>query len=129
MNMLRERQVKQVKLQLNNMYRVKRQAMHKKIRRKVKGVVGRPRLAVFRSIQHIYAQIIDDTKETTLVSASDLTIKVGVKSERAQAVGEDIAKKALQKKIKKVVFDRGGFKYHGRIAALAEGARKGGLEF
>lgn len=117
------------------MLKIKRQQKHKKIRNKIvrfvhenKGEV-RPRLSVFRSGQHIYAQIIDDLKGATLVAESDLGIKSGTKKERAEKVGEGIAKKALAKKISKVVFDRGGFLYHGRIAALAAGARKGGLEF
>ncbi len=83
---------------------------------------------MFRSTQHIYAQIIDDSKNKTLVSSSDVKLK-GTKKEKAVLVGEDLAKKAAKLKIKKIVFDRGGFKYHGRISSLAEGARKGGLEF
>lgn len=93
------------------------------------GNKNRPRLAVFRSSQHIYAQIINDSEGKTLVSESDLALKEGAKKTRAQTVGENLAKKAIKKNIKLVVFDRGGFKYHGRVAALAEGARKGGLEF
>ena len=91
--------------------------------------MSRPRLAVFRSTQHIYAQIIDDASHKTLASASDLSIKTGTKREKALLVGEEVAKKAKTKKISKIVFDRGGYRYHGRIAAVAEGARKGGLEF
>ena len=90
----------------------------------VKGTVDRPRLSVFRSARHIYAQLIDDGKGTTLMS-----VKGGAKTEAAHKVGEDIAKKALEKGIKEVVFDRGGFAYHGRVKTLAEGARKGGLKF
>lgn len=101
---------------------------HKSLRRKIVGIKDRPRLSVFRSSQHIYAQIIDDLVGKTLVSDSDKKVK-GTKIDRAKIVGENVAKKAVTLKIKKVVFDRGGFKYHGRIAALAEGARKGGLEF
>jgi large subunit ribosomal protein L18 len=111
------------------MYKLTRQKRHKSIRKNVVGSAQRPRLSVFRSHQHIYAQIIDDTKGQTLVSESDLTAKSGTKKEKALTVGENIAKKAVQKKIKQVVFDRGGFIYHGRVAALTEGARKGGLEF
>lgn len=111
------------------MYKGLRIRKHKRVRKTVAGVEDRPRLCVFKSHQHIYAQIIDDTKGVTVVAFSDLSIKEGVKKERAQKVGEEIAKKALGKKISKVVFDRGGFKYHGRIAALAIGARKGGLQF
>lgn len=111
------------------MYKVNRIRRHKTIRKRINGSNERPRLAVYRSIQHIYAQIIDDNIGKTLVSESDLKITVGTKRERAMKVGEEIAKKAMDKKISKVVFDRGGIKYHGRVAALAEGARKGGLEF
>ncbi len=102
---------------------------HKGIRKVISGSNLQPRLAVFRSGKHIYAQIIDDSKHVTLVAASDIKEKTGTKQDRASKVGEDLAKKAAAKKIKKVVFDRGGFKYHGRVASLAAGARKGGLEF
>lgn len=90
-----------------------------------------PRLSVFRSNKHIYAQIIDGTKGKTVVSASDVELKkeAGTKSERAQKVGELLAKKAGEAKIKAVVFDRGAYKYHGRVKALASGAREGGLKF
>src|SRR5579884_1948353 len=111
---------------MNKHSRVRR---HNSIRRQVVGTTEQPRLAVFRSSQHIYAQIIDDSNHKTLVAESDLKGGKGTKTERATLVGESLAKKALDKKIKKIVFDRGGFKYHGRIAALADGARKGGLEF
>lgn len=110
------------------MLKIKRERRHRTLRKKIVGLAGKPRLAVFRSTQHIYAQIIDDTKNKTLVSASDVKTK-GTKKEKAQSVGEKLAEKAKKLKIKKIVFDRGGYKYHGRIAALAEGARKGGLEF
>lgn len=110
---------------MNKLNRVKR---HIASRKHTVAAADRPRLAVFRSSAHIYAQIIDDLKSVTLVAESDLKIK-GTKKEKASMVGENIAKKALSKKIKKVVFDRGGMRYHGRIAALAQGARKGGLEF
>ena len=91
----------------------------------------RSRLSVFRSNSHIYAQIINDEKAVTLVACSDLKIKKGTmkKVELAAQVGEEVAKLALAKKIKTVVFDRNGFMYHGRIKAVAEGARKGGLQF
>ena len=102
---------------------------HKSIRKFIKGSSERPRLAVFRSAQHIYAQLIDDQKGVTIAASSDLKIKSGTKKEKAGKIGEDLAKLALGKKIKKIVFDRGGFRYHGRVAALADGARKGGLEF
>lgn len=105
---------------------------HSRLRTKIKGTSERPRLSVYRSLKHIYAQIIDDEKGKTLVSASDFEIKKDKKinkTEIAQKVGELIAKKAKEKGIKKVVFDRGGFKYHGRIKALAEKAKEGGLVF
>ena len=111
------------------MYKTKRLARHTKVRKKISGTSERPRVAVFRSTQHIYAQIIDDSMNKTLVSESDLKVKTGNKSEKATSVGENLAKKALAQKIGKVVFDRGGFLYHGRVKALAEGLRKGGLDF
>lgn len=107
-----------------------------KIRRKFSGTPERPRLSVYRSLRHIYAQIIDDSKGHTLLSASTLSPEVreqlsGVKGKTSMAkiVGQVLAKKALEKKITHVVFDRGGFLYHGRVKALAEGAREGGLKF
>lgn len=110
--------------------RVKRK---KRIRGRVSGTQKRPRLAVFRSNVHIYAQIVNDEKAVTLVSASDKDLieadKKKNKVERANAVGKAIAKIAAKKNIKKAVFDRGGFIYHGRIKALAQGAREGGLDF
>ncbi|MBI2022310.1 50S ribosomal protein L18 [Candidatus Daviesbacteria bacterium] len=111
------------------MKKVKRIQRHKKITKKISGSSDRPRVAVFKSGQHIYAQVIDDMKHATLVSGSDLKINSGTKTEKAKKVGEELAKKALKKNIKTVVFDRGGFKYHGRIAALAQGLREGGLQF
>ena len=110
---------------MNKQNRISR---HKSLRGKIVGIKDRPRLSIFRSSQHIYAQIIDDLASKTLAFESDKKEK-GTKIDRARIVGENVAKKAISLKIKKVVFDRGGFKYHGRIAALAEGARKGGLEF
>jgi large subunit ribosomal protein L18 len=103
-----------------------------RVRAKVAGTSLRPRLAVFRSNKHIYAQIIDDTKGETLLTASDKDIKTSGKktlAQTAQLVGVEVAKKAQAKKITDVVFDRGGFKYMGAVAALAEGAREGGLNF
>lgn len=103
---------------------------HKKMRFRITGTPERPRLAVFRSAKHIYAQIIDDVKGVTLVSASTLNVNAeGTKTDAAKAVGEAVAKKALDAGITKVVFDRGGNIYHGRIKALAEGAREAGLDF
>lgn len=103
---------------------------HKRMRFRITGTPERPRLAVFRSAKHIYAQIIDDVKGVTLVSASTLNVEAeGTKTDAAKAVGEAVAKKALAAGITKVVFDRGGNIYHGRIKALAEGAREAGLDF
>jgi len=100
-------------------------------RNKIKRVArGKPRLSVFRSLKHIYAQIIDDEKGVTLAASSSLELKLtGRKTDVAREVGRDIAKKALAKGITEVVFDRGPYKYHGRVKALAEGAREGGLKF
>jgi large subunit ribosomal protein L18 len=112
-----------------------RKRRHLRVRRKVEGTALRPRLNVFRSSKHIYAQVIDDTKGVTLVSASTVDpelkgkIEYGGNVEAAAKVGELIAKRALEKGIKAVVFDRGGYLYHGRVAALAEAAREAGLEF
>ena len=113
----------------SNVARIKR---HQRVRKNISGTAERPRLNVYRSLNHIYAQIIDDTKGITLVSASSLEKDFngyGGNIEGAKAVGNMVAKKALEKGIKAVVFDRGGYVYHGRVAALAEGAREGGLEF
>lgn len=127
----------------------KRFRRHKRLRGKVFGTAKRPRLCVFRSNKHIYAQIINDQKKGTLAAASDLELKSkskkkissatpqknksagGRKGKIAQAyrVGELVARKAIKENIKEVVFDRGGYKYHGRVKALAEGAREGGLKF
>jgi len=108
---------------------------HIRVRKKIFGTSDRPRLCVFRSAKHIYAQIIDDTKGTTLVAASTLDkalegklASTGNKA-AAREVGKLIGSKALEKGIKKVVFDRGGYLYHGRVKELAEGAREAGLEF
>ncbi len=105
---------------------------HLRVRKKVSGTPEKPRLAVFRSEKNIYAQIIDDVNAVTLVAASSLDKDfegIGSNKEAAKAVGEALAKRALEKGIKEVVFDRGGFVYHGRVQNLAEGAREAGLEF
>lgn len=121
-----------IKKEDKNLSRIKR---HLRIRKKIKGTPERPRLAVFKSEKHIYAQIIDDTKGHTLVAASTLDKELRGKLvktynvEAAKEVGKLIAQRALGLGIKKVVFDRGGFKYHGRIKALADAAREAGLEF
>lgn len=106
-----------------------RMRRHNRIRAKVSGTASAPRLAVFRSARHISAQLIDDEKGLTLVASGDVKEAKGTKLERAQAVGTDIATKAQAKKITKVVFDRGGFLYAGRVKALADAARAAGLQF
>lgn len=111
------------------MKRILRESKHKRVRKTIAGNMDRPRVAVFKSGQHIYAQIIDDLKGVTLAAESDLKIKEGTKKDKATKVGETLAGKAVKAKITKVVFDRGGFTYHGRVASLAEGLRKGGLQF
>ncbi|PIR89918.1 50S ribosomal protein L18 [bacterium (Candidatus Gribaldobacteria) CG07_land_8_20_14_0_80_33_18] len=125
--------------QEKSLRRRKRRRRHKRIRAKIFGTKEKPRLCVFRSNKHIYAQLIDDNKGDTLLSASDLSFvkqqKRSVqkskitKKDIALEVGKLIAKKALEKKIKRVVFDKGGYKYRGRVSAVAEGAREGGLKF
>ena len=127
--------------------KLKRQQRHKRVRAKVSGTISVPRLCVTRTNTHIYAQLINDDKGHTLLTARDLEIypvkssKAGAKQfnrvkikgvkkvDLAREVGKLIAKKAQEKKIEKVVFDRGGYKYHGRVKAVAEGAREGGLKF
>ena len=109
-----------------------RARIHKRIRRKLAGSTERPRLAVFRSVAHIYAQVIDDAKGQTLVSAS--SVDKGGKTNggnvaAAKAIGKLVAERAKEKGIKSVVFDRGGYLYHGRVKALADAAREAGLEF
>jgi len=112
-----------------------REKRHRGVRKKVSGTAERPRLNVFRSLANIYAQIIDDERGCTLVAASTLdpeiksAIKTGGNIEAARLVGQLIGKRALEKGIETVVFDRGGYKYHGRVAALADGAREAGLKF
>ena len=114
-----------------------RKKRHRAIRKRIEGNSERPRLAVFRSTRHIYAQVIDDLSQKTLVATSDVDAdkgagkgaSAGKKKDRAKQVGAAIAKKCLEKGIDKVVFDRAGYKYHGRISALADGAREAGLKF
>ncbi|MBF6600064.1 MAG: 50S ribosomal protein L18 [Dehalococcoidia bacterium] len=106
---------------------------HSRVRKTVEGTGVRPRLAVYRSLSHIYAQVIDDERGHTLAAASDvepaLKDGAGTKTERAKAVGEAVAKKAVAAGVVQVVFDRGGNRYHGRVKALADAARASGLEF
>jgi large subunit ribosomal protein L18 len=115
----------------NSSRAVVRTAIHRRIRRKVRGSTARPRLAIYRSLNHIYAQIIDDEQGQTLVSASttekELRGGSGGNIEAAQRIGATIAERALAKGIEQVVFDRGGYLYHGRVKALTEAARKSGL--
>ena len=108
-----------------------RVARHERLRKKLEGTADRPRLAIFRSLKHIYAQVIDDTTGVTLAAASSAEKKLSAKGNRAgaKAVGAAVAERAKGKGINSVVFDRGGFRYHGRVASLAEGAREAGLEF
>ncbi|MAW06309.1 MAG: 50S ribosomal protein L18 [Deltaproteobacteria bacterium] len=112
-----------------------RQTRHRRLRKKVSGTDLRPRLAVFRSAMHIYVQAVDDLAGRTVASSSTVLIKKLLKKnytgnkDAAKAVGADVAKKLLEKSISSVVFDRGGFVYHGRVQALAEGAREAGLKF
>ena len=108
------------------------QVRHRRVRAKIIGTKEKPRLSVFRSNQHVLVQLIDDENGQTLASASDKELKSAQKEkkvDRALAVGKLIAEKGLKLKVEKIVFDRGGWKYHGRIKAVAEGAREGGLKF
>lgn len=102
---------------------------HYKIRKRILGTSNRPRLSAFRSNQYIFAQVIDDSMGKTLAAANDLKMEKMPKQKKAYETGKIIAEKLLKLKIKKVVFDRGGFLYHGRVAELAKGAREGGLDF
>ena len=112
-----------------------RKRRHLRVRRKISGTTERPRLNVFRSLQHIYAQIIDDEQGHTVVAASTLDPDLGDeladldRSAQAKVVGKALAERAQAKGIQQVVFDRGGYKYHGRVKSLADGAREGGLKF
>jgi large subunit ribosomal protein L18 len=110
--------------------KLKRTIRHKRVRAKVSGDKSKPRLCVFRSNQHIYAQLVDDSTGKTILSINDVELKKkDKKSDSARKLGKALAEKSLEKKISEVVFDRGGYKYHGRVKALAEGAREGGLKF
>ncbi len=113
--------------------KLSRERRHLRVRKKIHGTAERPRLDVFRSEKNIYAQIIDDVAGRTLVAASsldkDFSLKVGSNKEAAKLVGEVVAKKAIEAGITEVVFDRGGYVYHGRVQMLAEGAREAGLKF
>ena len=121
---------------MKNVKAEKRERRHIRIRARMAGTAARPRLVVFRSLKKNYAQLIDDASGKVLAAASDSAVsskdvpsKTGNKSQRAKAVGAELAKKALEKGINACVFDRNGYKYHGRVKALADGAREGGLQF
>lgn len=105
---------------------------HARVRAKISGTSERPRVAVFKSNQHTYVQAIDDTRRLTIVGLSDAEVKPagqgGRKEQKAYALGETLAKKLQEKRVTQVLFDRGGFKYHGRVKAVAEGLRKGGIK-
>ncbi|HLQ70033.1 MAG TPA: 50S ribosomal protein L18 [Gemmatimonadales bacterium] len=122
------RSIHKIKTAADNRYR-----RHLRVRKKVTGTAQRPRLVVFRSSKHIYAQLVDDQRNVTLAGAADTSEGVQVEGKgkvaRSFALGRLIAAKAKEKGIAKVVFDRGGYQYHGRVKAVADGARKGGLEF
>jgi large subunit ribosomal protein L18 len=111
--------------------RQRRIRRHRSIRKRIEGTAERPRLNVFRSSNHIYVQLIDDTKGHTVAAASsrETSVQAGKKTERSRRVGELAAERALSVGISRVVFDRGGYLYHGRVKAVADGARAGGLEF
>lgn len=107
-----------------------RQRKHTRVRAKILGGTDRPRLVIFRSLKFNYAQLVDDQTHEVLVSSSDQKIAAkGTKTEKAKQVGLDLAKKALEKNVSEIVFDRNCYKYHGRVKAIAEGAREGGLKF
>ena len=124
-------------MKIRNVKTYRRNRRHLRVRRKIVGTTERPRLCVFRSVRYIYAQIVDDTKGQTLVSASSLKLgkleseekAAGKKIIEARVVGKAIAEAAKEKGVTKIAFDRGGYLYHGRVAALAKAAREAGLEF
>ncbi len=118
---------------MDNNKQQKRIRRHSRVRAKIKGTSNIPRVSVFRSNRHLFVQIIDDVSSKTLASSIVKSVKKstikGSKTEKASVIGESLAKKAVEVGINSVVFDRGGYKYHGRVKALAEGLRKGGLKF
>ncbi len=115
-----------IKPRTSNERRLKR---HMRIRNKIAGTTERPRLVVFRSLKHIYAQLVDDAENRTLMTVSDAKVVEGTKTEKSTAVGKALAEQAKAAGITQVVFDRAGYQYHGRVKAVADGAREGGLEF
>lgn len=115
---------------MKNRKAIQREKRHRRIRAKIAGTAARPRLVVFRSLKKNYAQLVDDTGGKVLVAANDHALaKSGNKSDRAKKVGAELAKKAMEKGITTCVFDRSGYQYHGRVKALADGAREAGLKF
>ncbi|MDI6840064.1 MAG: 50S ribosomal protein L18 [bacterium] len=106
-----------------------RERRHKRVRKKIFGTPNRPRLSIYKSLKHIYAQLVNDVNHHTLVFATSIGIKNGTKTEKSKKCGTLLAKLASKNRINEAVFDRGGYKYHGRVRALAEGAREGGLKF
>jgi len=117
---------------MSNIKKIKQERRKRRVRMKIFGTLDKPRLSVFRSSLHIYAQLINDQESKTLISASDLEIKKEKKMTKqniAREVGKLIASKAKEKNISHIVFDKGGYQYHGRVKELAEGAREGGLQF
>lgn len=107
----------------------KRQRRHLRVRKKVSGTPERPRLVVYRSLKHIYAQLVDDGSHRTMMTVSSVSVGDGKKTQRSAEVGKKLAAKAKEAGITRVVFDRAGYKYHGRVKAVADGAREGGLQF
>ena len=115
---------------MSNKKQLQRARRHARVRAKISGSASKPRLVVFRSLKNNYAQLVDDKSSKTLLSASDVKMKAeSTKVEKAKEVGKEIAKKALEMKIDTCVFDKNGYKYHGRVKAIADGAREGGLKF
>lgn len=112
-----------------HLYSDKRAKRHLRVRSKVSGTSARPRLVVFRSLKHVSAQLVDDVARRTLLTVTDIGQKIRPGIKRAEYVGQKLAEAAMAKGMKKVVFDRGGYRYHGQVKALAESARAGGLEF
>ena len=113
----------------NSDKKLNRSRRHRKVRAKISGTSSRPRIAVFKSNQYIYAQVVDDESGKTLLSVSDMEVKKGKKSEKALKIGEALAAQMKEKGLLEAVFDRGGFKFHGRVKSVADGLRSGGIKF
>lgn len=112
----------------NSDKKLNRSRRHRKVRAKISGTSSRPRIAVFKSNQYIYAQVVDDESGKTLLSVSDMEVKKGKKSEKALKIGETLAARMKEKGLLEAVFDRGGFKFHGRVKSVADGLRSGGIK-